>query len=160
VRDGFGGARPPFWAVGAPVLLLVIVGLVQVALAKGTALTPWKGGGFGMFSTLDHAGQRALRIVVTAPDRSEEIAITRSLADAADRATALPGRWQLTRLAEHVVARERRRQRPVSAVHIECWRTVHDTRTLRPTSRRICDVRFQADSWTPAGPTPGSERWP
>ena len=61
-----------------------------MTLAKTAGLSPWKGGGFGMFSTTDDAGRRYVRVFVTAVERSEEIAIAPSLEDAARRAAVLP----------------------------------------------------------------------
>lgn len=48
-----------------PVLMLVVIG-VQVYRAQTMNQTPWKGGGFGMFSTNDHRSTRlaAIRVVV------------------------------------------------------------------------------------------------
>ena len=82
----------PGCAAGAllPVALLVLVAGAQVTLARRAGLSPWKGGGFGMFSTTDDAGRRHVRVFVTAPERSEEIAIAPSLEDAARRAAVLP----------------------------------------------------------------------
>jgi hypothetical protein len=45
----------------APALLIAIA-CVQLFLATTQALTPWKGGGFGMFSTVDTGEARFLRI--------------------------------------------------------------------------------------------------
>ena len=137
------------WLAAVPVIVLVTVAVIQVSLTRSAALTPWKGGGFGMFSTNDNAGHRALRITVTAPERSEEIAITPSLQDAADRAIMLPGNRELTRLARLVVEREQRHGRPVDAVRIECWRTDHDPGTLSATLRGLCDFRYRVDSLAP-----------
>ena len=90
-----------------------LVAGTQVTLARRAGLSPWKGGGFGMFSTTDDAGRRRVRVFVTAPERSEEIAIAPSLEDAARRAAVLPADDELSRLAQRVVARERRYRRPV-----------------------------------------------
>jgi hypothetical protein len=127
------------------VLLLVSIAVVQIALTRTAALTPWKGGGFGMFSTSDHAGHRMLRIVVSAPERSEEIAISPSLQDAAARATMLPGNRQLARLARLVAEREQRHGRPVEAVRIECWQTEHNPETLAATLQRLCDFQHRVE---------------
>ena len=124
-------------AVLLPVGLLVLVAGMQLTLARSAALTPWKGGGFGMFSTTDDGGRRRVRVFVTAPERSEEIAIAPSLEGAAQRAAALPAEDQLSRLAEGVVARERRYARPVETVRIEAWRIEYAPDTLVATSRRI-----------------------
>jgi hypothetical protein len=131
--------------VAAPAALLVLIGIGQVAATGVAALTPWKGGGFGMFSTNDHAAHRTIRITVTARDRSEEIAISPSLRDAADRAAMLPGRRQLARLARLVVERERRHGRPAESVRIECWRTDYDPTTLASTRRGLCHFVFRVD---------------
>ncbi len=40
----------------------MLVAASQVVLATTTDLTPWRGGGFGMFSTTDNHDQRFLRI--------------------------------------------------------------------------------------------------
>jgi hypothetical protein len=95
-----------------------------VGLARSASLTAWKGGGFGMFSTLDDAPHRSIRIVVEAPDRSEEITPAPSLTRDAIRATTLPTDRQLRRLANAVAAREWRASRPVTRVRITVWK--HD----------------------------------
>jgi hypothetical protein len=133
-------------------VLLVAMAIVQITLTRTAALTPGKGGGFGMFSTADHGGGRALRIVVTARDRSEQITISPSLQDAADRATALPGERQLRRLARLVAAREQRYGRPVEDVRIECWQTDHDPESLGATLRPLCDFLHHVEPLAAAEP--------
>jgi len=128
-----------------PVALLVVVAVTQVTLARRVGLTPWKGGGFGMFSTTDDAGRRRVRVFVTAPERSEEIAIAPSLEDAARRAAALPADYELARLAQRVVARERRYARPVESVRIETWRIDYAPVTLAATSRLIRGYVYRVD---------------
>ena len=48
-----------------PAGVLLLVALSQVVVASNTHLTPWRGGGFGMFSTLDNHDQRFLRVTAT-----------------------------------------------------------------------------------------------
>jgi len=47
-----------------PIILLIAVALHQIFLARSAALSPWSGGGFGMFSTLDHGSRRHLHTFV------------------------------------------------------------------------------------------------
>jgi hypothetical protein len=117
--------------------LLVVVGVIQVGLARTVDLTAWKGGGFGMFSTLDHGAYRGVDIVVDAPERSESLDIPGSLEVAAARAAAFPTDQMLRALAEGVAAREQRYQRPVSRVTVTAWRTDFDRRTLQATERPL-----------------------
>jgi hypothetical protein len=108
-----------------------------VSLAQTVDLTAWKGGGFGMFSTLDHGAYRGVDIVVDAPDRSESLDIPGSLEVSAARAAACPTDRLLRALAEGVAAREQRYQRAVSRVTVTAWRTDFDPRTLQATERPL-----------------------
>ena len=90
-----------------------------------------------MFSSLDHSGYRGVDVVIDAPDRSEELQIPASLEDSAARAAACPTDWLLRHLAEGVVARERRYERPVTRVRLTMWRTEFDPVTLRASERRL-----------------------
>lgn len=112
------------WRQGLPVLILAGVATVQIGLAKSAGLSAWKGGGFGMFSTIDDAPHRRMRVVVEAPDRSEEVALAPSIELDAVKATTLPTDRLLRRLAEAVAAREWRYQRPATRVRVTIWR--HD----------------------------------
>jgi hypothetical protein len=120
-----------------PPLLLFVVAVMQIALARTADLTPWKGGGFGMFATVDHAAYRAVDIVVDAPDRSEALEVPESLEIAVARAAAYPADWLLRALAEGVAAREKRHQRPVSRVTLTVWRTDFDRKTLHASERPL-----------------------
>jgi hypothetical protein len=117
--------------------LLIAVASTQIALSRTSDLTAWKGGGFGMFATLDHAGYRGLDIVVDAPDRSEQLQVPASIEEVVARAAAYPADWSLRAVAEAVVARERRHQRPVSRVTLTFWRTEFDRATLRPSEQPV-----------------------
>lgn len=142
----------PGLAEWLPVGLLVLVAGTQVTLSRRAGLTAWKGGGFGMFSTTDDAARRRVRVFVSAPERSEEIAIAPSLENAARRAAALPADHQLARLAEGVVARERRYARPVDTVRIETWRIDYAPDTLAATLRLLREYVYRVDTTAAAGP--------
>jgi hypothetical protein len=120
-----------------PPLLLTVVALLQIVLARTADLTAWKGGGFGMFSTLDHGAYRGVDIVVDAPDRSESLEIPPSLEIAAARAAAFPVDWLMRDLAERVVMRERRYERAVSRVTVTAWRADFDRAALRASERPL-----------------------
>ncbi len=51
-------------SIAVPVVL-VVVAAVQIALAELGTLTPWKGGGFGMFASVDAIGNRFLSVTLT-----------------------------------------------------------------------------------------------
>jgi hypothetical protein len=143
---GAGPADRQRWRTILPVALLMSVAGAQVVLTRASGLSPWKGGGFGMFSTTDDAGRRSVKVFVTALDRSEEIAVSPSLEDAAVRAAVLPSDGQLARLARQVMERERRHNRPVDSVRIETYRVVYAPGTLTATLQLVRDSRFSVDA--------------
>jgi hypothetical protein len=120
-----------------PAALMIAVASAQIALAFTADLTPWKGGGFGMFATLDHGAFRGVDIVVEAPGRSETLDIPPSLERLAARAASFPADWLLQRLAREVAAREQRHSRPVTTVKLSVWRTEFNPATLLATERTL-----------------------
>jgi hypothetical protein len=129
----------------APAVLLVAVASTQIALAFGAGLSPWKGGGFGMFSTLDARPHRFLRIQVDAPDRSEELTVPPSLEEMAAGVEILPTDGRLERFAQAIAARERRHGRAVETVGIEVWRTTFAHGSLEPSTERLATRRTRVD---------------
>jgi hypothetical protein len=114
-----------------------------MTLAGAVHLTPWKGGGFGMFSTLDHAPFRGVDVVVEAPERSEAIGIPPSLEEIAARAVNCPSDWLLRKLAVAVIERERRHERPVTRVRLTVWGTRYDRDTLAASERTIRSFLYE-----------------
>jgi hypothetical protein len=130
------------WRVWVPAVALVAVALTQIALTRTAALSPWKGGGFGMFSTIDSTSFRQVRVFVTAPDRSAEVLIAPSLEDTAAQAALFPSRTRLEDLAKGVAARESRHGHPVDFVRIEVWSTQFAGDPLTGTLRRLRTFEF------------------
>ena len=150
--DGAGPESRDRWRAVLPVSLLVVVACAQVTLVRTAGLTPWKGGGFGMFSTTDGGGRRYVRVFVIGVERSEEIAISPSLQDAAWRASLLPRDAELSRLARRVVERERRHRRPVDLVRIETWRIEYAPDSLAATTRLTREFVYRVDPTPAPGP--------
>ena len=128
-----------------PPILLVVVALHQIYLAKTSTLSPWKGGGFGMFSSTQAGPARTVRVFVSAPDRSEELEIPESLAESALKVATFPSESLLKAFARSVVAREQRKGRPVETVHIEVWQTRFEVQTLKPQPEKLRDYVYQVD---------------
>jgi hypothetical protein len=128
-----------------PAAVLVVVAVLQMTVGRAWGLSPWKGGGFGMFSTLDARPFRYLRVYVTAPERSQELTIPGSLEETAAAAEILPTDVRLERLARAIVARERSRGRPVAEVRIEVWREEFAPDSLAPLATRLRDYVLVAD---------------
>jgi hypothetical protein len=96
-------------AAGAP-LVLVCVALVHGHRVYNDHQTPWKGGGFGMFSTLDSARNRTLRCyLVTSDEEGSEqtsVGIPRripAIERQVQRIGAAPSKARLEALARDLV---------------------------------------------------------
>jgi hypothetical protein len=125
------------WRAWMPTALLLVVALTQVVLARVADLSPWKGGGFGMFATNDGSGFRYVRLFVDAPERSEELNVAESLEFAAVRAQLFPSTRFLTRLGQAAGARELRHGRHAASVRVEVWKIEFSDEPLRATERRL-----------------------
>jgi hypothetical protein len=125
-----------------PVLILLVVAGIQIYLARSAYLTPWKGGGFGMFSTTDGIASRYLRVYVTGPQRSEELLLKGKLEELAARVQMFPGDYQLKKLAKEILRDQHSKKLPADTVHIEVFRAEYDKRTLRASLRTIREYTF------------------
>jgi hypothetical protein len=88
-------------AAGAP-LVLLLVAASHVSLRYSSDLTPWKGGGFGMFSTVDSPGTRLLRVQLRSDLGTTPVAVPPWLTDLATEARAAPSEERLARLADEL----------------------------------------------------------
>jgi hypothetical protein len=136
--------RQERWWAAVPAVLLALVAGAQILLTHLTPLSPWKGGGFGMFATLDGRPFRYVRMFVRAPERSEELAVPPSLEELAASAEILPTDDRLERLARGVVAREHRRGRPAEEVQLDVWRVEFAPHSLAPRDRLLRRYVFRA----------------
>ena len=138
--------RPGERAVRAlPIALLIVVALVQIVLARSEALSPWSGGGFGMFSTLDHGSQRHLHAFVLRPGMRREVVLPSSLAEEVARALALPTEARLEDIARVLALTPTPDHGPVSAVQTQVWHTHFDPETLTPSSRILRELVVSLD---------------
>jgi hypothetical protein len=83
-----------------PVLLVAVAG-TQITLSQTRLLVPWKGGGFGMFSSVDREGNRIIRAFLIADGREQPVGldtIDDDLARPIAQARACPTSARLTPL--------------------------------------------------------------
>lgn len=90
-------------ALVAPALL-TLVALCQVWAAHTRHLTPWKGGGFGMFSTVDSTSARFTRIRLDTDQGRFPVIAPRDLRAEVDLLRALPREAAATELAAALLA--------------------------------------------------------
>ena len=128
-----------------PVLILLVVALSQLLLARSQALSAWSGGGFGMFSTLDHASRRHLHAFVVRPGLRREVVAPPTLAEEVARALTLPTEVRLRRLALALADTPTPDHGPATGVQIQVWNTRFDPATLTPSSHILREFLLPLD---------------
>jgi len=115
-----------------PPALLVAVALHQLWLAHTEQLTPWCGGGFGMFSTTDGRFARHVHVVARSSGLRSELAIPAALAESGRAAAALPEEERLRALALALAPWAGSDFEAPESIRIEVVATRWDPRTLAP----------------------------
>lgn len=85
-----------------PSLLLVAVAVVQIVRAHTHGQSPWKGGGFGMFSTSDTPEARFVRTVLVSPQGEFPVPLPDSLRDEVTLARTVPTSANVSDLARSI----------------------------------------------------------
>ncbi len=125
------------WARVLPGALLAVVALHQLFLAQTVGLSPWFGGGFGMFSTADAGRARHIHAAVLRPGLEREVFVPEQLAVLAVRARTLPSDANLTALARELALLPSPDHGPPTGVRIQVWRTRYHPETLVPESHLL-----------------------
>ena len=115
--------------------------MVQVYLTRVEDLTPWKGGGFGMFSSNDDGLNRTIRFRIHEPQRSRDLGVPPELQSRVHRALVLPTEKRLKALGREIARIEAAPAgAPIVSVRIAVWRLDYDPRTLAPQLEVLRDV--------------------
>ena len=129
-----------------PTALLICVGLSQVYLAHvQQLLTPAKGGGFGLFSTVDKLVNRSVRAYVIEYGWETPISMPRPvpLKDTLGRPTltaaSLPSDSHLLTLAKGLAARND--EVDFRAVRVEVWKLAFDAETMQISRIKVRERR-------------------
>lgn len=136
--EAAGSAAPKDrWARVLPGALLFVVALHQLFLAHTSNISPWYGGGFGMFSTADAGRARHLHAFVLRPGLEREVFAPVELEDIERRTLTLPSDANLRALARELAELPTPDDGPPTGVRIQVWRTDYHPDTLAPESHLL-----------------------
>ena len=111
-------------------------------------LTPWKGGGFGMFSTNDDPS-RQVHVWIVGQEGEKKVELPEGSWSEAALAATFPSQGRLTKLGRRIAAIERAEGEAVSGVRIQIWRSVFSPSTFEP---RLELIRESVIDLPPAPP--------
>ena len=117
--------------------LLVAIALHQIALVYAADLSPWKGGGYGMFSTTDHGGARFVRVYALGAGGERRVPIPPNLVNRTYRVRDLPRPAALERLGREMARESPEAVAGADRLRIEVWRTRHDRESLEPSLHKL-----------------------
>jgi len=124
-------------ALVAPALLVALA-VAQIASWRGFGLSPWKGGGFGMFATNDAGAFRIVRVVEEQSAGDSPVVLPAELDRIRRHARELPREANLRRVADAVRALEP----SLGTLRVEVWRTVFDREDLAPHLELVARAEF------------------
>ena len=131
-----------------PALLLVAVASLQVVLARTEHLSPWSGGGFGMFASVDSPAQRHLHAWALRPGLRSELDVPKELEALARRALALPSESRMRPLAEALARIEMEEgdpdEAPLDTVSLQIYGVTFDPETLAPSGELLRSIEVPA----------------
>ena len=123
--------------------LLAAIACTQIALAHTADLSPWLGGGFGMFATIDSRGERHLAILAESPGLLRELEVPEELEDRAERVRAMPTRARLEALAHEIAAVEVEHVPGLASIRLQLWRTRREPGSLATDELLAREVRVE-----------------
>lgn len=138
-----------FLKTGAVPLLLISVALRQILLVQTAGLSPWHGGGFGMFASIDRDERRVITAELIGCSQSQEVDVPKPVTESSGflrantyiHVSTFPTRVQLRRMgkkllspdSQHPLANTHQQNRENgcdSKVQLQVWRLVYDGRSI------------------------------
>ena len=138
-----------FLKIGAVPLLLTGVALRQILLVQTAGLSPWHGGGFGMFASIDRDERRVIKTQLIDCSHQQEFILPDLVAEAPKflraetyiHVSTFPTTYQLRRLGQRLFSIDA--QNPIAELHqenrekgcdakmqLQVWRLVYDGKVI------------------------------
>lgn len=118
-----------------PTIVLVIIAINQLLLANFFNLSPWLGGGYGMFSTTDVGRNRHIHIYANSPGIRKELIYPQDLKDIVFRTKSFPTGRNLKRLARRISVIED--DSTLQSIEIQVWKSQYKSKTLHPSGKML-----------------------
>jgi len=122
------------WWWRLPSVLLILVAVNQYRLVVTASLSPWWGGGFGMFATTDAWATRHLHVYAVRSGVRRALPLPQELHGEIEQALTLPTDSRLRELALQLAPTPTPEDGPLEAIELQVWATQFEQETLAPAS--------------------------
>jgi hypothetical protein len=116
-----------------PVLLLVTIASIQINLVYSSNLSPWSGGGFGMFSTTDAGGSRHLHAYSVTSGIRRELDSDPKLKKDLEVLLTLPTDYNILKFSDQL-ANINIPDEGQKTLNIQIWKKSFNPETLEPST--------------------------
>ena len=124
-----------------PTLLLVAIVVNQLILSNFFSLSPWLGGGYGMFSTTDVGSNRHIHIYAKSEGIIKELIYPKELSDLALRTKSFPTDRNLNKFTRTIAQIED--DSALKSIEIQVWKSHFKTYSLDPSSKILRSVELK-----------------
>jgi hypothetical protein len=124
-----------------PAILLLAIAINQLMLANFFNLSPWLGGGYGMFSTTDVGSNRHLHVYARSEGILKELIYPQNLEDLALRTKSFPTTNNLNYFAHRIAELED--DISISSIEIQVWKSDFKQYYLQPSSKILKSIEIQ-----------------
>ena len=129
----------------SPIILFVVIAAHHYYWVHHAHLSPWLGGGYGMFSTTDYGPSRYIRVYGLRDNIiQEEIEMPEWLFMLARKTRGLPDDKNVLSLALEIENYLDTNQHGYPVIRIEVWASQYHTETLRPTYHKLNMIDYQS----------------
>ncbi len=126
-----------------PCALLIGVASLQIVLASTQNLSPWMGGGFGMFSSTDELFNRYLTATLVGPNGSRIVEVPESHWETANAVLALPMDKRLQDFGQDLLSSVGEESVSYDAIELEVWTVRYAASDLTPSGELLRRARVE-----------------
>jgi hypothetical protein len=134
-------SEPTLFLTYLPVALLILFAILQIDRVYREEQTPWKGGGFGMFSTNDRGNLRTVRAVAIVGELERAIPPGITTRRRFRAITSMPREERLLELARELAAKPANGN--ADAIRVEIYKTRFDSSTATARVEKVTEATYR-----------------
>ena len=127
-----------------PILFFILIAGHHFYLVHNQHLSPWLGGGYGMFSSTDYGPSRFIKILGLKDNIiQEEVEIPEHLSALGQQVRSLPNNKNIQHLAIELENYFAFNQHVFPVIRVEIWKTLYDSQTLKPSYQKLNTIEHK-----------------